>query len=312
MKQGTTNDKKHEVGSVIAIGAWIAIASIPVGIILLVLVILVRTPHNGGRVALPVAFVCAIATAAIYILCDHIGRHRWKLRSGHACVDCGYDMRADLYGRCPECGLECAAQRRYAGTWFKRRCDPRDFYRVRQERVADRGTLGPTWHVNVAAFARESEAKLIESLRSEIGDERLISLVAVVSGGGGSGEEVVGHILLTPITIEPDAGAQADARMIDAIALAPMAVRPHLQRQGIGSLLIRAAIEAARSAGHQRMIVLGHADYYPRFGFERASVHGIRAPFDVPDEAWMAIALAPGGLDQCAGTVRYPRAFLDV
>jgi putative acetyltransferase len=78
-----------------------------------------------------------------------------------------------------------------------------------------------------------------------------------------------------------------------ALALAPCAVLPRVQRSGAGSAAIRAGLEAARAMGENLVLVLGHADYYPRFGFTAASTFGIRPSFEVPDDAMMALALDP-------------------
>ncbi|MCI6619322.1 MAG: N-acetyltransferase [Prevotella sp.] len=125
-----------------------------------------------------------------------------------------------------------------------------------------------------------------------------LSVVAEVEG------TVVGHALLTRIRIEA-----ADGAVHESLALAPVAVRPDRQRQGIGSELIRRALERAAALGFSSVVVLGHAAYYPRFGFRRASEWGIRAPFPVPDEAFMAVELTDGGLSAVSGTVVYPKAF---
>ncbi|SCK37176.1 hypothetical protein H180DRAFT_03134 [Streptomyces sp. WMMB 322] len=87
-----------------------------------------------------------------------------------------------------------------------------------------------------------------------------------------------------------------------------MAVRPELQRTGAGSAAVRGVLRAAAGMGERWVVVLGHPDYYPRFGFTRASAHGIRLPVEVPDEAAMALALgADGPLPR--GTVRYAAPF---
>jgi putative acetyltransferase len=93
------------------------------------------------------------------------------------------------------------------------------------------------------------------------------------------------------------------------LALAPVAVAPSRQGNGIGSALIRRGLEEARALGHTVVIVLGHAGYYPRFGFVPARALGIRAPFPVNDESFMALALRPGGLDGVRGTVQYAAPF---
>lgn len=155
--------------------------------------------------------------------------------------------------------------------------------------------------LNRRAFGLANEARLVEKVRASSGFDPNLSLVAVEDA------EVVGHILFSPIRIEAD-----DGGITPATALAPMAVSPGHQRRGIGSALVRRGLDACREAGHAIVVVLGHAEYYPRFGFERASRYGIRAPFDVPDEAFMVLALTPAALDGVRGVVRYPPAFDDV
>ena len=117
---------------------------------------------------------------------------------------------------------------------------------------------------------------------------------------------VVGHILLSPIRIEASCGS------VPALALAPMAVLPEFQRQGIGSELVSAGLDAARLGGHRIVIVVGHVDYYPRFGFTLAGKFGLSVSFPVPDQAFMARELVPGSLDGVSGPVRYPPAFDEV
>lgn len=153
--------------------------------------------------------------------------------------------------------------------------------------------------VVTAAFGRTNEAVLVRRLRAEAGYDPRLSIVARIDG------RTVGHVLLTPISIE-QAGATTPA-----LALAPVAVTPEFQRRGIGSQLVRAGLDAARAAGHGIVIVLGHAAYYPRFGFRPASDFGITAPFDVPAEAFMALELRAGALDGVHGVVRYPAAFME-
>jgi putative acetyltransferase len=93
-----------------------------------------------------------------------------------------------------------------------------------------------------------------------------------------------------------------------ALALAPCAVLPRVQRSGAGSAAIRAGLEAARAMGENLVLVLGHADYYPRFGFTAASTFGIRPSFEVPDDAMMALAVDPDA-ETPRGTVAYPKQF---
>jgi putative acetyltransferase len=161
---------------------------------------------------------------------------------------------------------------------------------VRDEQPGDREHVRT---VNEAAFGRRDEADLIESLRRE--GAVLVSLVAEIEN------TIIGHILFSRLTIETAEGP------IAAVALAPMAVLPQHQRQGIGGKLIRHGLAKLREGGERIVIVLGHRDYYPRFGFscEKASV--LASPF--PPESFMALELAAGALDGVRGSVRYPAAF---
>jgi putative acetyltransferase len=118
--------------------------------------------------------------------------------------------------------------------------------------------------------------------------------------------KVVGHILFSPVVIE------TSTTDISILALAPMAVRPEFQNQGIGSELVRQGLEECHRLGSRMVVVLGHSSFYPRFGFEPARPKGVSAPFPVPDKSWMVIELEPGALSGVQGTVRYPPAFDDV
>ncbi len=148
--------------------------------------------------------------------------------------------------------------------------------------------------INLAAFPTSEEADLVDALRADPGawiDG--LSVVAAASDGA-----LAGYALLTRCHVggEP------------ALALAPCAVLPSFQRTGAGSAAVRAALDAARAMEENLVVVLGHADYYPRFGFTPASRSGIRAPFEVPDEAMMAMAL-DDTRPTPAGTIRYAAAF---
>lgn len=163
---------------------------------------------------------------------------------------------------------------------------------IREERPGDRAAVR---RVNEAAFGQPDEAELVERLAAD--GAGLLSLVAEISG------EIVGHILFSRAEI---VGA---GRSHAAVALAPMAVLPVQQNSGIGSALVHEGLARLKDAGHQRVIVLGHPNYYPRFGFEPADRYGIRCPIDAPPEAFMALALTPGALGDCAGTMRWAEAF---
>jgi putative acetyltransferase len=125
----------------------------------------------------------------------------------------------------------------------------------------------------------------------------ILSLVAEKDG------HVVGHILFSPVTIEPFAG------QVSAVGLAPMAVLPDQQGKGIGTRLVEEGLAELRRLGHDVVVVVGHPDYYPRFGFKRASLFGLRTEIDCPDEAFMAIELRPGALAGRGGRVRYRSEF---
>jgi putative acetyltransferase len=130
--------------------------------------------------------------------------------------------------------------------------------------------------VNEQAFGQPQEADIIDALRQSCDD--LLSLVALHQG------QVVGHILFSPATISHGKDG------MHGMGLAPLAVLPAYQRQGIGSKLVETGLEILSERSTPFVIVLGHAKYYPRFGFERASRHGILCQWQgVPDEAFMIL-----------------------
>ncbi|MEU7166310.1 N-acetyltransferase [Streptomyces morookaense] len=148
--------------------------------------------------------------------------------------------------------------------------------------------------INLGAFPTPAEADLVDALRADpTAWIEGLSLVAADEAG-----HLAGHALLTRCHIGTT----------PALCLAPCAVRPERQRTGAGSAAIRAALAAASSLGERHVVVLGHPDYYPRFGFTRASDHGIGLTIDVPDDALMALSLdADHPLP--SGTVHYAAAF---
>jgi putative acetyltransferase len=149
--------------------------------------------------------------------------------------------------------------------------------------------------VHERAFGRPDEARLVDSLRSA--GKAVLSLVAVEGG------RVVGHILFSPVMIE------SAGQALPGVGLAPMAVLPEVQRHGIGSLLVKTGLLQCQEAGHAYVVVLGHPEYYPRFGFVPASQYGIRSTYEAPDEAFMIVVfhgeVARGG----RGIVRYQAEF---
>jgi putative acetyltransferase len=156
--------------------------------------------------------------------------------------------------------------------------------------------LGQVRMINIAAFEQPDEAGLVDALRA--GCPGLLSLVAELDG------RVVGHILFSPVTVP------AGERTLKGMGLAPMAVLPEHQRDGIGARLVEEGIARLERAGCPFAIVLGHPGYYPRFGFERASAHGIACQWpEVPDEAFMIRVLDPTALTGASGIALYRPEF---
>jgi putative acetyltransferase len=163
---------------------------------------------------------------------------------------------------------------------------------IRREQPADFPAIR---HVNDTAFSGSvEEGDIVEGLRAE--GAVLLSLVAEVEG------RVVAHILFSRMWIDTN-----DGESIAAVALAPMAVLPEYQRNAIGGSLILSGLDVLRQAGERIVIVVGHPEYYPRFGFSPEKAQALESPF--PPEAFMALELAPGALDGVRGKVRYPAAF---
>jgi putative acetyltransferase len=148
------------------------------------------------------------------------------------------------------------------------------------------------------AFQGEDEANVIAAIRDSDYFIPELSLVALDDN-----TQTVGHILFSPVKIE------SPETSVEALALAPMAVLPEYQNRGIGSLLVQHGLEACKKLGYTIVIVVGHSEYYPRFGFRPARAYGIEAPFEVPDEAFMVLELVPGALKNVRGVVKYSPAF---
>lgn len=144
-----------------------------------------------------------------------------------------------------------------------------------------------------------SEPFLVDKLRLTDAFVPELSLVAEADG------EIIGHILLTKVEIV------SEKESVLSLGLAPVSVLPKYQRQGVGSALIREAHKRAAKLGYGSVVLLGHKDYYPRFGYKQAIDFGIEFPFDVPHEYCMAIELHPEALKGVRGKIRYARPFLE-
>jgi putative acetyltransferase len=147
------------------------------------------------------------------------------------------------------------------------------------------------------AFANEEEPDLIEAIRESEFYIPELSLVAEMGG------KVKGYIMFSRISVVRDNGD------MEVLSLAPMAVSPDMQNRGIGSGLVKKGIEKCRMLGHRIIIVIGHPEFYPRFGFVLARGSGFEVPFDVPDEAFMVAGLVDGALDSPGGMVVFSPPF---
>ena len=165
---------------------------------------------------------------------------------------------------------------------------------IRPEKENDRDVV---FAINVSAFETPSEATLVDVLREHA--QPVVSIVAEEN------RNVVGHIMFSPVILSenPD---------LKVMGLAPMAVAPEHQRKGIGSALVRAGLEQCRQLGFVGVVVLGHPEFYPRFGFSPSSRFGIDSDYEVPEEVFMAMELKPEALSGKTGRVKYHHAFSNV
>lgn len=164
---------------------------------------------------------------------------------------------------------------------------------IRTETPADYSSVR---EINDLSFGGPAEGQLVAGLRQLPGT---ISLVAEEHN------QLIGHIMFSlGSVLDEISGEHAEVTI-----LAPMAVLPSHQRQGVGSMLVRGGLQACREAGHQLIVVLGHPWYYPLFGFTPASRVGIRYPQPVRDEVFMALELTPGAADLAQGVLQLPEPF---
>lgn len=151
--------------------------------------------------------------------------------------------------------------------------------------------------INDMAFGREDEGNMVNALKKRLEYIPEFSFIALF------GDQPVGHLLLFPVTIK---GEKSSFR---TLSLAPMSVMPEFQGLGIGSELIKTGLAKAKEMGYNSVVVLGHASYYPKFGFLPASKWNITCPFEAPDENFMAVELTEGTLTGKSGIVEYPNDF---
>jgi predicted N-acetyltransferase YhbS len=148
-----------------------------------------------------------------------------------------------------------------------------------------------------AAFSDDNEHLLVARLRMSDAFVPELSIVAEFNG------EIVGHILLTKIKIKNE------KQSFDSLALAPVSVKPDFQNKGIGGQLICEAHAKAKVLGFKSVVLLGHENYYPRFGYEWTSKYGISLPFEAPEQNCMVIALIENALEGVSGIVEYAKEF---
>jgi putative acetyltransferase len=166
---------------------------------------------------------------------------------------------------------------------------------IRHEQAEDASRIR---EVNELAFGQPAEADLVDRLRQACTDS--LSLVA-------EDDAVVGHILFTPVVVE------SAGRRVLGTGLAPMAVLPDRQRQGVGSQLVRRGLDILRERGCPFVVVVGHPAYFPRFGFEHASAHGLASQWEgVPDAAFMVLVLDLHAMAGVSGVAKYRAEFNDV
>lgn len=166
---------------------------------------------------------------------------------------------------------------------------------VRPERPEDAARVRV---INELAFGQPAEADLVERLRQSCAD----SLSLVAEDGA-----IVGHILFTPVVVE------TRGQRVSGMGLAPMAVLPERQRQGIGSQLVGRGLDLLRERGYPFVVVVGHPEYYPRFGFVPASTHGLASQWKgVPDAAFMVLVLDPRAMAGVSGVATYRDEFNEV
>ena len=162
-------------------------------------------------------------------------------------------------------------------------------------RIEEKSDIDLIWKLNSTVFPTNAEADLVNSLRD--------SGVPIISIVAEKDEKIIGHIFFSEVELVGNSSG------LKLIGLAPMAVANHLQRKGIGSKLVTSGIEECKKQNYDVVVVLGHPEYYPKFGFLPSIEYGIKCEYDVPDEAFMILELSEGVLDGTEGTIRYNKLF---
>jgi putative acetyltransferase len=165
---------------------------------------------------------------------------------------------------------------------------------IRAERNEDHHAIR---QINDEAFKGNNESRLVDAIRNSEQFVPELSLVAEEEG------LMVGHILFSMVSIK------SQDKEVQTLALAPMAVAPDYQNKGVGSMLVEEGLKRAREQGFEHAVVLGHPEFYPKFGFVPAVTKGIESPFPVPDEVFMAFEIIEGSLAGIYGKVVYPPSF---
>lgn len=164
--------------------------------------------------------------------------------------------------------------------------------KIREEELADTEAI---WNINADAFETEAEANLVNAYRNS--GCAFIGLVAEVDN------KIVGHILFTPVKLTKN------NNKLRIIGLAPMAVLRQYQNKDIGLNLVKTGIKLCKSKGYDAIVVLGHTNYYPRFGFVPSVVYDIKSEYKVPDEVFMMLELVPNSLKNHQGIIKYHKLF---
>lgn len=166
---------------------------------------------------------------------------------------------------------------------------------IRPEQLADYEQIT---QINDLAFGQPTEGRLVEQIRQLPDFIPELSLVAELDG------QIIGYILFSLVQVVADNGNHAAM-----LCLAPLAVLPEFQNKNVGTSLVKEGLKRAKAMGYESVNVLGHKDYYPRFGFRPASHWGISTPFKVPDEVFMAMELVEGSLKKVSGVIQYSEPF---